>query len=546
MREPGKLRAWLCGIARNRISNCLRREGRRPLHAAESLEAVAESPSAEPLPSDQAISKEEAAILWHSIEHVPDLYREPLVLFYREGESVERVAGSLELSEDAVRQRLSRGRKLLHEQVLALVEGTLRQTAPGKTFTLGVMAALPLLTTTTKAASASAVAKGSSAAKTVFPMAAVGTILLFYSLVAFLAFLGGWAGYAMSRACVSSFRQCENIIRFWRPVAVGFAVCLSLWLFFPALVAFIRLLLLSLDWVRFFTPLYEYIQPLLPLDWMRSFPLSLCFGGPKFWTDLFCSLVAAALAIWVRRWWRCLPNHDMVTRAPARLPRRRFIVWLSLGMIGPAWLAGLFVLSTLSETAGPIAEKRLTLEEVQRIVTERKDAHFAVWRGWDGTKNLHVALPESGRFTIRAVADEAMLKVLDENRVDYNSILVDMQEPWPFGRLLTVFVASMGGAILVRLAGKRQWGTSAPETAKTLEPQNSQYGRLVLEIHTDPMTRRIFGIAFAVVFLLVFGANAFAAKGLYVVLFVGLVKSAFLGLIAAVGVLCLRAQRKAS
>lgn len=532
LREPGKLRSWLCGIARNQISNWLRREGRGPLHAAESLETVAESPSAQPLPSDQAISKEEAAILWHSIQHIPDVYREPLVLFYREGESVERVAAALELSEDAVRQRLSRGRKLLHEQVLALVEGTLRQTAPGETFTLGVMAALPLLATTAKAASASAAAKGSSAAKTVFAVATVGTILLFYSLLAFLAFLGGWAGYAMSRACVSSFRQCENIIRFWRTVAVGFAVCLSLWLLFPPLLAFMRPLLLSLDWVRqrpFTLYLYHYL------------------GGPKFWTDLFCSLVAAALAIWVRRWWRDLPNNDEVPQAPARLPRTRFIVWLSLGMIGPACLAVLFLWSMLNQTAGPIAEKRLTLEEVQRIVTERKDAHFAVWRGWDGTKNLHIALPEeSGRFTIRAVADEAMLKMLDENSVDYASIRADMQEPWPFGHLVAVFVASMGGVILLRQTGKGQWETTAPETAKTLEQQNSKYGRLLLEVRTDPLMRRIFGIAFAVVFLLVFGANAFAAKGLYVVLFVGLVKSAFLGLVAAVGVLCLRAQRKAS
>src|SRR2546423_2773825 len=38
LREPSKLRAWLCGIARNRINNCLRREGRQPLAAAESLE----------------------------------------------------------------------------------------------------------------------------------------------------------------------------------------------------------------------------------------------------------------------------------------------------------------------------------------------------------------------------------------------------------------------------------------------------------------------------------------------------------------------------
>ena len=38
LRERNKLRAWLCGIARNRINNCLRREGREPAHIAEQLE----------------------------------------------------------------------------------------------------------------------------------------------------------------------------------------------------------------------------------------------------------------------------------------------------------------------------------------------------------------------------------------------------------------------------------------------------------------------------------------------------------------------------
>ena len=104
----------------------------------------------------------------------------------------------------------------------------------------------------------------------------------------------------------------------------------------------------------------------------------------------------------------------------------------------------------------------------------------------------------------------------------------------------------MGGVILLRQTRKVQWETTAPGTAKTLEQQNSKYGRLLLEVRTNPMTRRVFGIAFAVVFLLAFSANAFTAKGLYVVLFVGLVKGAFLGLVAAVGVLYLRAQRKPS
>ena len=46
-------------------------------------------------PVDEAISKEEETILWRSLESVPLLYREPLILFYREGQSVEaRRAGS--------------------------------------------------------------------------------------------------------------------------------------------------------------------------------------------------------------------------------------------------------------------------------------------------------------------------------------------------------------------------------------------------------------------------------------------------------------------
>src|SRR5207249_1394274 len=84
----------------------------------------------EPQPHERAISAEEEAILWRSMERIPEIYREPLVLFYREHQSIEAVAQNLELSEDAVKQRLSRGRKLLHEEVLAFVEGTLARTNP--------------------------------------------------------------------------------------------------------------------------------------------------------------------------------------------------------------------------------------------------------------------------------------------------------------------------------------------------------------------------------------------------------------------------------
>ena len=129
LRQPDKLRAWLCGIVRNQAHRSRREAGREPVRNAAPLEDADESPAAEALPSEQAVSREEEAILWRSLERIPENYREPLILFYREHRSIEHVAVELELSEDAVKQRLSRGRKLLQEEVQSFVENTLRRTA---------------------------------------------------------------------------------------------------------------------------------------------------------------------------------------------------------------------------------------------------------------------------------------------------------------------------------------------------------------------------------------------------------------------------------
>src|SRR5438045_7520463 len=90
LREPEKLRSWLCRISRNLTYDALRRQGREPSHKAELLDEVHETPGLEPLPSDHTISREEEAILWRSIERIPASYREPLVLYYREHQSVEK------------------------------------------------------------------------------------------------------------------------------------------------------------------------------------------------------------------------------------------------------------------------------------------------------------------------------------------------------------------------------------------------------------------------------------------------------------------------
>lgn len=221
LREPGKLRSWLCGILKNRIYKEWRHRGQEPAYASESLELASELPSAEKAPSDQAISREEEALLWRSLEKIPDVYREPLVLFYREHQSVEAVAVSLELSEDAVKQRLSRGRKLLHEQVLSVIEGTLERTNPGRMFTLAVLAALPAMTISAKAAALGATAaKGGAAAKTAGIMGLFGGIL-----TPLLVIFGSYASYRQAMNEAHSDKERVYIKQgFQRALLIAFGV----------------------------------------------------------------------------------------------------------------------------------------------------------------------------------------------------------------------------------------------------------------------------------------------------------------------------------
>jgi hypothetical protein len=96
-------------------------------------------------PDEQAISKEEETFLWHVLSGMPEIYREPMVLFYRQNESIPQVADVLTISEEAVRQRLSRGRALLNDRVTKVIQNGLRRTGPADTFAVVVIASLPAL-----------------------------------------------------------------------------------------------------------------------------------------------------------------------------------------------------------------------------------------------------------------------------------------------------------------------------------------------------------------------------------------------------------------
>jgi hypothetical protein len=125
--------------------------------------------------------------------------RTPLVLFYREGQSIAAVAAAMDLSEDAVKQRLSRGRNALREQVTARIEGVLGRVRPSALLVVTIASAIGLLTAPSalaagavSAAAAGTAATGSTATASTFStaMTASSYLIATITMAAFIPL--GW------------------------------------------------------------------------------------------------------------------------------------------------------------------------------------------------------------------------------------------------------------------------------------------------------------------------------------------------------------------
>ena len=137
LRETGRLRSWLCGIARN-----LARKARRRTDREAVVDDDLVAPDANPF--DQTAQAEVDRVVREALARIPDTYRETLVLYYCESRSIRDVAAALGISEDAAMQRLTRGRRHLASGVSELVERSLESARPRKGFAAAVVAALPL------------------------------------------------------------------------------------------------------------------------------------------------------------------------------------------------------------------------------------------------------------------------------------------------------------------------------------------------------------------------------------------------------------------
>ena len=204
LREPEKLASWLYGIARRVALRWLEQQKRDPLrnyaelNSAE-LDVDTITDQQVQLEAEERHQREQSlALVWSTVKELPETLREPLLLYYRYSKSVADIAASLALTEEAVRQRLSRGRKMLKAEVEKQVESVLEATGPGEYFTVGVLATLSVVATapevfaaTSAAGSASAAAKSSGGSPLLAGITAFLNAFHAVLLVLFFAVISG-------------------------------------------------------------------------------------------------------------------------------------------------------------------------------------------------------------------------------------------------------------------------------------------------------------------------------------------------------------------
>lgn len=112
LRKPQKIRAWLCGIARNAALKWIARQ--RPLDRLDEQQ-VHSLQSATPNMDEVLQKRRMREVVLHAIYEIPEAYRDMLFLFYMRGMKYTEIAEHRHLSTAAVRNRLHKARRMLRE-----------------------------------------------------------------------------------------------------------------------------------------------------------------------------------------------------------------------------------------------------------------------------------------------------------------------------------------------------------------------------------------------------------------------------------------------
>ena len=147
LKSPEKFSGWLRGIALN-LSNKWLQQKRPIVSIDDTSRDITPEASEVPLPDlpDEALEKTETKeVVIAAVDALPHIYREAVLLHYMEDMTYPEIAAFLDIPESTVTGRLQVARNRLRDELMPLVEDTLREKRPTPQLTRKIMAALPPL-----------------------------------------------------------------------------------------------------------------------------------------------------------------------------------------------------------------------------------------------------------------------------------------------------------------------------------------------------------------------------------------------------------------
>ncbi len=113
LRDPSKLKTWLCTTLYREFLATRRREKRFPHFELSVVEAEL------PVSTPEAVEKMDAAIVMDALMGLDDAHRAPLMLFYVEDRPYQEIAAILGVPIGTVMSRLARGKEQLRKRLSA-------------------------------------------------------------------------------------------------------------------------------------------------------------------------------------------------------------------------------------------------------------------------------------------------------------------------------------------------------------------------------------------------------------------------------------------
>lgn len=158
LRDEIKFAPWLSRIAQNTSANWVRDQIRKrevPLDNLLRGESEEVAHLVHPRfwtksPDEELEAKESSALVMRALDSLSEKNRLTTMMYYMNGLTYQEIAEFQEVPVSTVKGRLYQSRKKLKKEMIAIMEGTLKEKVPGREFTDSVLEVLENVETTTQ------------------------------------------------------------------------------------------------------------------------------------------------------------------------------------------------------------------------------------------------------------------------------------------------------------------------------------------------------------------------------------------------------------